>query len=662
MKFKGLKLDPFQEEAIKAIDENKSCVVSASTGTGKTLIAEYIIHKHLPEGNTIIYTAPIKALSNQKYKDFCKDYGKENIGLLTGDLSINPQGQVLIMTTEIYRNMLLSNDPIIDKISYVIFDEIHYINDKQRGSIWEESIIFSPKQIRFLALSATIPNYKEFADWISTIKDHEVKTVFYGDRPVPLTHLVYDTKLGLTSIEKVKIDKLRDDEFDHVIRLSKKKKGRKNQKIRKFRLPPPNHLDIITEIKDKIPALYFSFSRKKCEDFAIELSKKKDFSSNEESSEINALLRKEITDEIRNMESTKKLRRILPRGIAFHHSGMLPTLKNIVEDLFSKGLIKVLYTTETFSVGINMPAKTVIFNSVEKYDGISMRMLNAKEYFQIAGRAGRRGIDKEGLVITAIDRHYTNLDKLQKISTVDDEPIRSQFSLSTNTVLNLIDNFDQKTQEKLLKSNFDYYTRTKSNKKAVHIMASYKNKIKHLLKLNYIIKAENLAQSNDYNIDLEKEFYLTDKGRFAKHLYSNEIILTEIFHSKILKKLNDIELLILLATIIYEAKRMDYFMIKGSEPIYNKILTFLEKERLDKELNKISLKRMINFVKSWATGDSFKKLMSYSNLAEGDIIRFFRRLIDTIVQLEHATNDEILRERLERIIKKIDHGIMSAEI
>ena len=359
------------------------------------------------------------------------------------------------------------------------------------------------------------------------------------------------------------------------------------------------------------------------------------------------------------METTKKLRKTLSKGIGFHHSGMLPTLKNIVEELFSRGLIKILYTTETFSVGINMPAKTVIFNSTEKYDGVSMRMLNAKEYFQIAGRAGRRGIDKEGLVITLIDRHYTNLEKLKKISTVDDVPIKSQFALSTNTVLNIIDMFDDETQEKLLKSNFDYYTRTKNNKKAVHIMASYKNKIKQLLKLKYIVKAE---ETNNYQVELEKNYYLTDKGRFAKHLYSNEIILTELFHSKKLDRLTNIELLTILAAIVYEAKRMDYFMIKGSEKTYFKLTKFLEKEKLENEVNKISLKRMINFVKSWASGDSFKQLMTYSNLAEGDLIRFFRRLIDTLIQIEHATSNEELKNRIEEMIKLIDRDLISAEI
>lgn len=662
MEFKGKTLDSFQMEAIESINKNHSCVVSASTGTGKTLIAEYIINKHLPEGNTIIYTAPIKALSNQKYKDFCEDYGKENVGLLTGDLSINHEGQILIMTTEIYRNMLLTNDPMIDKVSYVIFDEIHYINDIERGTVWEESLIFSPEHIRFLALSATIPNYQEFADWIAHIKGHQVDTVFYGHRPVPLTHKVYDRRMGLCTIKDVQVDMLKEEEYAHmtgVMHPRHKKKTQAKSKIHNMK--PPYHLDVIKELEGKMPALYFCFSRKKTQEFAVELARKKDFLNKDEVSKVLEVIKKHMTPEVAKMETTKVIRQTLPRGIGFHHSGMLPNLKTIVEELFAVGLIKILYTTETFSVGINMPAKAVVFNSLEKYDGINMRMLNAKEYFQIAGRAGRRGIDKDGLVIALINRRFTNLEKLQKISTVDDEPIISHFTLSINTALNLIDSFDEATQEKVLKSNFDHYKRTLEKRKAVHIMASFKNKIKLLKKLSYIKEIEGINFDGGAYVEQDRKYALTEKGRFAKYLYSNEIILTELFHLKFLNKINNLDLLIILASIVYEQRRMDYFMIKGTEKTYHRILNKLEGTLIAKDLNKISLKRMINFVTEWAQGSSFTKLMTYSNLAEGDIIRFFRRLIDTLTQLLHATEDKELKVRLDELIAMLDRDLVKVE-
>ena len=222
MKFKNFILDPFQVDAVKSVDKGNSVVVSAATGTGKTLIADYIIDKFLKKNKRIIYTAPIKALSGQKYRDFKEEYGEHNIGIMTGDVVINPDAPVLIMTTEIYRNMLLSKDEIIDHVKYVVFDEIHFMNDIERGTIWEESIIFSPEHIRFLCLSATIPNAKEFATWIQHIKKHKVDVVKYDKRAVPLKHHVYDTKLGMTTIDDV----LKDSSFNQYYQVSRKKKKR----------------------------------------------------------------------------------------------------------------------------------------------------------------------------------------------------------------------------------------------------------------------------------------------------------------------------------------------------------------------------------------------------------------------------------------------------
>src|SRR3989338_2692468 len=221
MKFKDFTLDKFQEDAIEAIEKNNSVVVSAPTGSGKTLIADYIIDKHRNDQKRIIYTAPIKALSNQKYKDFSEEYGADKVGLMTGDIVINPQAKVLIMTTEIYRNMVISKDSDIKNIAYVIFDEIHYINDIERGYVWEESIIYSEETVRFLCLSATIPNADEFSRWIQAIKNHDVKTITATKRNVPLEESFYDVELGLTTLEKIKEAKSIPDYYE--IRGKRKK-------------------------------------------------------------------------------------------------------------------------------------------------------------------------------------------------------------------------------------------------------------------------------------------------------------------------------------------------------------------------------------------------------------------------------------------------------
>ena len=204
MKFQGLTLDKFQEDAIAGIDRKNSVLVSSPTGSGKTLIADYIIDKYLKIGKRVIYTAPIKALSNQKFKDFCEQYGEERIGLVTGDLVINPTGDVLIMTSEVYRNMAIINDSLLDSVKYCVMDEIHYISDEERGYIWEESIMFSPSHVRFLFLSATIPNSEEFASWVQSIKDHKVEVVKHHHRPVPLDRKFFDAELGITTLDKIK--------------------------------------------------------------------------------------------------------------------------------------------------------------------------------------------------------------------------------------------------------------------------------------------------------------------------------------------------------------------------------------------------------------------------------------------------------------------------
>ena len=380
MKYRNFTLDKFQEDAINAMDAGDSVVVSAATGTGKTLIADYVIQKAITENVKAVYTAPIKALSNQKFREFKALYG-DKVGMLTGDIVINPGGSILIMTTEIYRNMLAEQSPDIADIKYVIFDEIHFINDIERGTVWEESIIFSPNSVRFLCLSATIPNYQQFADWISSIKEHNVQTVNYMKRAVPLNHLCYDIELGITTIDQVQ-------KVTGGKRPPRPSKSQSRDK-RKQRPQTPSHIELIKEleIKEQLPAIFFSFSRALCEKRAKELSKKRSFANPAEYKQIVEITNAHMTDAIKHMHSTRDLKEVLAKGIGVHHAGMLPKQKEIVELLFDKGLLKVLYATETFAVGINMPAKTVCFGSLEKYDGISFRLLNSKEYFQLARRA-----------------------------------------------------------------------------------------------------------------------------------------------------------------------------------------------------------------------------------------------------------------------------------
>lgn len=632
MQYKGLTLDPFQEKAIKAIDENKSVVVSAPTGSGKTLIADYIINRDVHIGKRVIYTAPIKALSNQKYKEFSKDYGSENVGLLTGDTVRNPEGQVLIMTTEIYRNMALIRDPALDNISYVIFDEIHYINDIERGYVWEESVIFSPPHVRMVCLSATIPNADEFARWIRAIKKHPVEVIIHNKRPVPLHIGFYDYELGITTLRDIR-ERMDIPDYHKVMRY---KKGPREKS------PAPSHLELIPTIKEKLPCLYFDFSRKACQKKAADLAAKKDREGNHIfplNTYISSFIREKLREappDINELDSVKLLRQILPYGIGFHHAGLLPIMKDIVEDLFSQGLIQVLYTTETFAVGINMPVKTVCFESLRKFDGISFRMLHTKEFFQIAGRAGRRGIDTEGFVYVLINRRDLDIPKIKKITSNDIEPLRSQYKLSVNTVLNLIDQHPEPEIYEILKKSFASFQKYgKIRREDTHL--TYKRIRNKLERMGY---TDNM--------------HLTDKGHFAAKIYADELLFGEAFATDFWTKLSPYQMFLLIGTICYEFRESDTFHhtypTDESRKLKQELLhvEFFQRDRRFREIDSLTA-----IVQPCYLGKSIFDIIANTTLQEGDLIRFLRQILDRIGQIKQATEDSDLIDKLDHIKEKI---------
>ena len=442
MLYKGLQLDLFQEEAIHAIDQNHSALVTAPTGAGKTVLAEYAIEKCIAMGRRVIYTAPIKALSNQKYRDFYQAYG-DCVGIVTGDVVLNQFAQVLVMTTEIFRNTIFDDITRLDDVEYVIFDEIHYINDIERGTVWEESIIFAPQNVKFVCLSATIPNINQFAEWMRTVREVEIDVIEELERPVPLEHHLYLEGYGIGDLEclqqiqeSISYGNFRDYDKDLD-------NPDKNETLEETL---PNLLintDLISYIQHQniLPCLYFCFSRKVCEQNAAFYAKQ-NFLTSEQRKEILHLFDLLCTQyNIRDERNIKAFRRLVAKGIAYHHAGMLPTLKEVVEQLFTSGLIQLLFTTETFAVGINMPACTVVFESLEKYDGVSFRYLKAREYHQMSGRAGRRGIDPIGYVYARVFPKFAHVESVKLILSGKIEPIESQFNLSYSSILNLYEKY-----------------------------------------------------------------------------------------------------------------------------------------------------------------------------------------------------------------------------
>jgi ATP-dependent RNA helicase DOB1 len=398
-------LDPFQEVSVASIERNESVLVSAHTSAGKTVVAEYAIATALKKNQRVIYTSPIKALSNQKYRELLETFG--DVGLMTGDVTINPSASCLVMTTEILRSMMYRGSEVMREVAWVIFDEIHYMRDKFRGVVWEETIILLPHKVRYVFLSATIPNALQFAQWICKIHDQPCHVVYTDFRPVPLQHYVFPA--GGDGIFLCVDEKATFKEENFSKAISGIQDIVPTQKDPKKNLSAKGDLFKIIKmiwVRNYQPVIVFSFSKRECEANAIQMSKL-EFNTKEEQETVAAVYKNAIASLSDDDQTLPQIQNILPllqRGIGIHHSGLLQILKEVIEILFQEGLIKVLFATETFSIGLNMPAKTVVFTSVRKWDGQDFRWVTSGEYIQMSGRAGRRGLDDRGIVILMIDQ------------------------------------------------------------------------------------------------------------------------------------------------------------------------------------------------------------------------------------------------------------------
>lgn len=439
-------LDPFQRQAIYHLERGESVFVAAHTSAGKTVVADYAIALARRHHTKAIYTSPIKALSNQKFRDFRHAFPAEEVGLLTGDVQINPAAACLIMTTEVLRSMLYRSADVIGDVEFVIFDEVHYVNDAERGVVWEEVIIMLPPHITLILLSATIPNTIQFADWVGRTKKKEIFVISTARRPVPLEHYLYVDKKLIRIVDQER----RFLETGYKEALARKGGGSSaaaptgTTTIRGMRQEQSLWMDVIYTLRKQtlLPAVIFVFSKRKCEQNADALANL-DLCNASEKSAIHLFLQASLAklrrEDDRQLPQIGRMRELLSRGIAVHHGGLLPLLKEAVEILFSRGLVRVLFATETFAMGVNMPARTVVFSNLRKHDGLSFRGLLPGEYTQMAGRAGRRGLDATGTVVIVTAGGDLPAE-LSLRSTILGTPGRlvSQFRLTYGMILNLL--------------------------------------------------------------------------------------------------------------------------------------------------------------------------------------------------------------------------------
>lgn len=444
-------LDDFQKEACEIIDNGESVVVCAPTGAGKTVIAQHAINNALKQGCRIFYTTPLKALSNQKFYDFCEQYGADKVGLLTGDTSINRGAQIVIMTTEVFRNMLYGTNfgAVADNLKdvrYVVLDEVHYMNDEQRGTVWEESIIYCPTNIQIIALSATVANCDELTNWINTVHS-KTKLVNTDFRPVPLRFFYFDSSQPYKLLPLL----TPDGKLNNKIKPEKPQWARGKDKRKKTYVK-----QIIQNLADNdmLPAIYFTFSRKKCDE-QMEKCSGLGLNTRKEQEEIKAFI-EEFIAENPHLYGNKHIEYLI-QGVASHHAGLLPAWKNLVEKLFQKGLIKVVFATETLAAGINMPARSTVISSTSKRTDFGHRMLTANEFLQMSGRAGRRGMDEVGYV-TVVGTPFQTPEEVAELVLSDSNPLESKFSPSYSMVLNLLQRFNLEESKELILKSFGYYS------------------------------------------------------------------------------------------------------------------------------------------------------------------------------------------------------------
>ncbi|GAA3378053.1 DEAD/DEAH box helicase [Streptomyces sannanensis] len=481
-------LDPFQIEACRALEAGKGVLVAAPTGSGKTIVGEFAVHLALTQHRKCFYTTPIKALSNQKYTDLVRRYGPDKVGLLTGDNSINSEAPVVVMTTEVLRNMLYAGSQTLSGLAYVVMDEVHYLSDRFRGAVWEEVIIHLPESVTLVSLSATVSNAEEFGDWLDTVRG-DTEVIVSEERPVPLWQHVlagrrmYDLFEESTdhggrggARREVNPDLLRMARMENSRTYDPRERrrgkmvreaDRERERRQRSRIWTPGRPEVIERLDSEglLPAITFIFSRAGCE-AAVQQCMYAGLRLNDEEArqEVRRIVEERtasIPGEDLHVLGYYEWLEGLERGIAAHHAGMLPTFKEVVEELFVRGLVKAVFATETLALGINMPARSVVLEKLVKWNGEQHADVTPGEYTQLTGRAGRRGIDVEGHAVVLWQRGM-DPGALAGLAGTRTYPLRSSFKPSYNMAVNLVEQFGRHRSRELLETSFAQFQADKS--------------------------------------------------------------------------------------------------------------------------------------------------------------------------------------------------------
>jgi len=570
------------------------------------------------------------------------------VGIMTGDVTINPRASILIMTTEIYRNTLLENPARLSRCAWVIFDEIHYLDDPERGTVWEEAILFTPTSINLLALSATIPNVEELASWIREVHQRPVEVIVETKRPVPLHVLFQCQNKILKSHQDLKYAGYHGrEDWEQVRRRASRRRLDERWQVH------PNRLDsLIQHLKetDRFPCIFFTFGRRRAEDLAWEASGLSLITPAEQATlrtmfdELCA--RYQITDD----HSAQALAHLVERGVAYHHAGMLPTVKEVIEQCFVSRLIKFIVTTETFALGINMPARSVVIDTLKKRIGGRFDLLRSRQFSQMAGRAGRRGMDEAGFVYLRVNPTTVTYQEVMRVLHSKPESVQSRWNTGYATLLHLYRRYGRKLLELFPQTLYAFQT-TGSRREAG--LALMQRKLDLLKELGYV---------HDHG--------LTAKGEFASWLYGYELLLTELYTQQRLEALDPPALAVLLAAAVYEPRpalslpkrhALSRRLEQRCEDPMNRIHRAEHQSRIYPK-SKTPHFQLAAAMEAWFHGAPFVRLTKLSDVDEGEIVRYFRMTVQLLRQLtETPAADPALRRKAQLALTRVNRDVVDAE-
>ena len=670
--------DPFQLEALDAIAEGRSVVVTAPTGAGKTLIADGAVALTLEAGARAFYTTPIKALSNQKYHDLVAIHGRDDVGLLTGDNVINGDAPVIVMTTEVLRNMIYESSAALANLGTVILDEVHYLADRHRGSVWEEIIIHLDGTVPLVCLSATIANPEEFTEWVRARRG-EVDLVIESYRPVPLTstYMWRDRNHG-NAVAMAPVFDRSGRTNQRVSNLMQRSRGRH----RRFSTPRRPEVVEALQLDGLLPAIYFVFSRKGCDATAEAVAAAGlGLTTAEERSTIRAIVERHVShlsDDDLTVLGFDRWRSVLERGAAAHHAGMVPAFKETVEELFLRGLVKVVAATETLALGINMPARTVVLESLSKFNGETHELLAPSDYTQLTGRAGRRGIDDHGTAVV-LHSSYVPFDRVSGIAAAGANPLRSSFAPTYNMTVNLIARYDEARAHELLAASFANFgerhrrERLSDNledrrrdlatfeaaardagpddvewveraRRAERDIRRLQRRIARESRHTIVSDFDNLHRVLD-ELAYTDRWSLLGPGRSLRRLYNElDLLLAESFRLGLLDGLDAATFAAVISVFTYEARggevsswpanraagdRLDGITSRWEELVAIEANHGVEPTReLDPGL--------VDMISGWATGLDLEDIFESDDVRAGDFVRAARQVLDLLRQVRDA--------------------------